>query len=481
MFDRIGMRTVKTAISIFICLMIFLLLKTIEYIPGVEENIAFKWYNPFFAAIATAYSIYPGKKKSVQQAKNRCVASIIGGVVAILLVVLYEFITKNSWPTLTGSSILELLLPYSLIAVFSILVVVIGVELKQRPAIFVAILTFLSITVNANATISTTWGEWVFGINRILSTTIGVLVALSVNCFRLPRLNKNKDLLFCVGIEGIIAHDTDKIINYMNYQLNNVFSLGVNCSLFTTRTPATFMHLLDDVEINSPVICCSGAALFDTKRLVYINQEKIADDVVSKVDMIFDNLNVTPFKNYISNDVLHIYSKNVDNIGENKYIETMKNASYCICNFNDYNNEYGVLYYLLIEKSDRVNLIVDSLNSSEIGDKLFIQIYDYFDHLNNETDYKYIKVYSKEVEKLNVLRNYALANNLRIVGLTASKMSDHLLNISDYSITYKKNIDISKNDSTIVKSNYNKMFKQISKMYYSRKYSKQEGQVDQNE
>jgi hypothetical protein len=60
-------------------------------------------------------------------------------------------------------------------------------------------------------------------------------------------------------------------------------------------------------------------------------------------------------------------------------------------------------------------------------------------------------------------------------------MSDHLLNISDYSITYKKNIDISKNDSTIVKSNYNKMFKQISKMYYSRKYSKQEGQVDQNE
>ena len=472
MLNRIGMRTIKTAISIFICLMIFLLLKTIEYIPNVEENIAFKWYNPFFAAIATAYSIYPGKKKSLEQAKNRCVASIIGGVVAILLVVFYELISRQAWPTLTESTILELLIPYTLVSIFAIMVVVIGVELKQRPAIFVAILTFLSVTVNPNATISNTWGEWVFGINRILSTTIGVLVALAVNCFRLPRLNKNKDLLFCVGIEGILAHDTDKIMNYMNYQLNNVYSLGVNCSLFTTRTPATFMHLLDDVEINSPVICCSGAALFDPKRLIYINKENIPNEVVDKIDYILDGLDVTPFKNYIHNDVLHIYSKNVDNIGENKYFETMKNAPYCICNFNEYNNEYGVLYYLLIEKEDKVNSIVDALESSNIGDKLFIQIYDYFDDLNNETNYKYIKIYSKEVEKLNVLKNYASSNDLRIVGLTASKMSDHLLSISDYSITYKKNIDIAKSDSTIVKSNYNKMFKQISKMYYSRKYSK---------
>lgn len=481
MFKRIGLRTIKTAISIFICLMIFLLLKTIEYIPNVEENIAFKWYNPFFAAIATAYSIYPGKKKSIEQAKNRCVASIIGGVVAILLVVFYELISRQAWPTLTGSDILELLIPYSLVSIFSILVVVIGVALKQRPAIFVAILTFLSITVNANATISTTWGEWVFGINRIFSTTVGVLVALAVNCFRLPRFNKNKDLLFCVGIEGVIAHDTDKIMNFMNYQLNNVYSIGANATLFTTRIPTTFMHLLDDVEINSPVICCSGAALYDSKKLTYIYKENIPNDVIYEIDNVLDLLGVTPFKNYIQNDVLHIYSKNVDNIGENKYFESMKNAPYCVCNFNEYNNEHGVLYYLLIEKAEKVNTIVEALMGSAVGDKVFIQIYDYFDHLNNETDFKYIKIYSKEVEKLNSLKNYAKNNNLRIVGLTASKMSDHLLMASDYSITYQKNIDIASNDSVIVKSSYDKMFKQISKMYYSKKYSKQEGQVDQNE
>ena len=140
--------------------------------------------------------MYPGKKKSLEQAKNRCVASLIGGIIGIILVSIYELIGgKGSWPTLSEMKLVKFILPYTLTALISIVVVVVGVALKQRPAVFVSILTFLSVTVNPNATISNTWGEWVFGLNRILSTIIGVLVALGVNCFRLPHRDKNKELL----------------------------------------------------------------------------------------------------------------------------------------------------------------------------------------------------------------------------------------------------------------------------------------------
>ena len=71
--DKIGMRTIKTAICIFICLVIFVGLKFIEEIPSVPENFAIIAFNPFFAGIATAYSVHSTKQKSLEQAKNRSV------------------------------------------------------------------------------------------------------------------------------------------------------------------------------------------------------------------------------------------------------------------------------------------------------------------------------------------------------------------------------------------------------------------------
>lgn len=44
---RIGLRTIKTAISVFLCLMVFIIFKLFEFIPGVPQNFAFSWYNPF--------------------------------------------------------------------------------------------------------------------------------------------------------------------------------------------------------------------------------------------------------------------------------------------------------------------------------------------------------------------------------------------------------------------------------------------------
>lgn len=483
MGKRVGLRTIKTAISIFICLMIFMLLKTVELIPGVPADFAFKWYNPFFAGIATAYSVYPGKKKSMEQAKNRCVASLIGGIIGIILVSVYELIGgRGNWPTLAEVSFVNFILPYTLTALVSIVVVVVGVALKQQPAVFVSILTFLSVTVNPNATISNTWGQWVFGLNRILSTVIGVLVALAVNCFRLPHRHCNKDLLFCIGIEGILEKDTDKIKGFMNYKLNNVVYLGVNCTLFTTRTPTTFMHLLEDVKINHPVICCSGAALYDTEKLTYLYKEEILAEDAAQIDEYLDSKGITPFKNYIVDDVLHIYCKKIDNIGERLYMESKKNAAYCSFDIGQIHKEQNILYYLIVERIEKVNQIVEDLTHGPLQDKILIQIYDYFDHSEVVPELKYIKIYSKKIEELNVLKQYCRAKDLRIVGLTTSPLSNHLLKNSDIALTYYSNTTAKDYADIILNTNsYDEMFRQISKLYYSKKYQRVESQVDINE
>ena len=471
---RIGMRTVKTAISVFICLMLFLVLKTVELIPGVEENFAFKWYNPFFAGIATAYSMYPNRKKSIEQAKTRCVASFIGGIVGVLLVLIYEFFAgKGKWPSLMDRGILTFIVPYTLVAIFSILIIIIAVSLKQRQAVFVSILTFLSITVNANAAISSNWGEWVFGINRILSTIIGVLVALGVNMFRLPHRVKNKDLLFCIGIEGIVTKEMDKLVGYMHYKLNNMVYLGANCTLFTTRPPSSFMHILDDLQVNNPIICCGGAAVYDHKNLKYLYKEEISSEDSKEIDNLLDSLNVTPFKNYIVDDVLHIYCKKIDNIGEELYAESKKNAAYCNFDLGEFSKDQNVLYYVVCEHEDKISELIDAINNSALKDKVFIQVYECFDFTDEVPDYKYLKIYSKEVAKLNTLKQYCSDNNLRPVGLITNPLSNHLMNNCEIKVTYHSNIEAVKTADVVLKSNsYDCMFKHIHKMYYSKKYQK---------
>ena len=474
----LGMRIVKTSISISICLFLYFAIKCLEFIPGCPENLAYVIYSPFFAGIATAYSIYPDKKSSFTQAKNRCVASVIGGVVAILVVLLYEFVFQKDWPILPNASLTDLIIPYLLISVFPILVISIGVALEQRGAIFVAILTFLSITVNPNSFtgslgLGTYLGVCIFGLKRILSTVIGVLIALAVNIFQLPHKTKNKDLLFVIGLDGILKNDDEVFKGYSQYKLKSLLYNNINCSMFTTRIPTTFMHLFTDAKLNNPIICCSGAALYDTNKLSYVKTVPIPYDITLEVDKILSPFGVTPFKNYIINDVLNIYCEEINNIGEKLYADKQKNAPYnnVIMGVNE--NKSDVLYYLLVEEKEVVDRIVDKLKNSKIKDFLTIQIVDYINEDSTITNLKYIKIYNSKINNLGILKEYCTDNNFRLVGLTLDPLANNLLENSDIAVTISDDsLAIERADIVLKKNSYEELFRQISKMYYSKKFQR---------
>ncbi len=476
---KIGRRIIKTSISISICVFLYFAFKCLEFIPGCPDNLAFIIYNPFFAGIATAYSIYPDKKSSFQQAKNRCVASVIGGFVAIAVVLLYELIFQKAWPVLPASSLIDLIIPYILVSIFPILVISIGVALEQRGAIFVSILTFLSVTVNPNAFISNSidlgifGGVVVFGLNRILSTVIGVLVALGVNLFQIPTRIKNNDLLFVVGLDGILKNDDEVFQGFSRYKLNSLVYNKINCTMFTTRIPTTFMHLFEETKLNNPIICCSGAALYDTNKLSYIKTTPIPYDISVEIDKIISPLGVTPFKNYIINDVLSIYCESIENIGEEVYVNKQKNAPYnnVIMGVNE--SKSDVLYYLLVEDADIVDNIYHKLNESNIIDQITIQVIDYINENDLNANLKCIKIYSSKINDLGILKEYCTDNNFRMVGLTADPLLNNLLENSDIAVTIcHDSCAVAKADIVLKKNSYDDLFKQITKMYYSKKYQR---------
>ena len=194
---KIGQRSIKTVISVFIALIIYILFYFLDEIIGKETE-AFKGltaiYTPFFGAIAAAYTSHKDYKRSLRQARIRSVGSIIGGYYGMILIMIVEMVFLKLLPI--ENFYLYEVIKYTFVALGIILLIKMAVYFKQTDATFISCLTYLSVTVSIR---NGGMGIAEFATNRIISTLIGVGIALLVNNFRL-HYKRNKNTIFIVYI-----------------------------------------------------------------------------------------------------------------------------------------------------------------------------------------------------------------------------------------------------------------------------------------
>ena len=149
---RVGGRTIKTVAAVFLCFLVD---------TARNSNTA------FYAAIAAILCIQRTPKDSWRVALNREIATIIGGVwgMSILL------IEKNIY------SIPCEILRYLCLSVLLIPLINFSVLIKQEKGTFLMCVVFLCITVTHGNDES----PLAFGLNRITDTTVGIIIALILN------------------------------------------------------------------------------------------------------------------------------------------------------------------------------------------------------------------------------------------------------------------------------------------------------------
>ena len=149
---RVGGRTIKTVAAVFLCFLVD---------TARNSNTA------FYAAIAAILCIQRTPKDSWRVALNREIATIIGGVwgMAVLL------IEKNIY------SIPCEILRYLCLSVLLIPLINFSVLIKQEKGTFLMCVVFLCITVTHGNDES----PLAFGLNRITDTTVGIIIALILN------------------------------------------------------------------------------------------------------------------------------------------------------------------------------------------------------------------------------------------------------------------------------------------------------------
>ncbi|MGM9971449.1 MAG: HAD hydrolase family protein [Anaeroplasmataceae bacterium] len=451
---RIGSRIIKTCICIWITSMtsvvIMLIAKQFDSdITWLDVNNSF--YNPFFAGLATANALLQDKKRSINQAKIRGFASIIGGLYAMAIVFIFSY-TIDKWIPASNvpdvawykKGILDFpwysyAIKYTIASILAIFLIKFVVWIKKPDMVFIAILTYLAVVVSGQTAI--------YGIVRIISTIWGVLVSLAVNLAFLPRF-KNKDKLFIVCLDGFTNEEGNNIPSFELLKINKLIEQDANVVFYSTRTAGAFSNLLSHVEVKNPVILYNGAGIYDYKKKNYLFENNMDNKVAEYVMKLLDSKSINYFENVINDDLLYVFNKKVKNEAEIAYSRIRKNAPYTAYVVGENNLHDQTTYIVAIDKKDVIENVKRELNNGIYFHKLCIHTYDDPEH----EGYAYLKIYDKSVydlEALEILKK--MTNTNKIISIGCGGTNDEVFAKSDVSYicdneyldSYNKKINIS--------------------------------------
>lgn len=183
----IGMRNIKTAVSVFLCVLISRLLK-MEY--------------PFYAAIASVISMSSSVADSYIAGRNRMFGTLVGAMIALLCSIISP---GNVF--LCGIGI--------------VIVIYICNMLNWNKSASIACVVFCVIMTNLDGR-----NPFVYSFNRILDTLLGIVIAVVVNYVLAPPKYGDK-----------IIHQCNSVIDYLFiiFGKNTIYNEEINLKEYNDK------------------------------------------------------------------------------------------------------------------------------------------------------------------------------------------------------------------------------------------------------
>ena len=146
---KLGMRTLKSGLAVFLVIVLFHLLK---------------WDGIQIAALSAVFSLREDFGKSVHFGSSRVLSNSIGGFYALLYFILNDLFSHNFWVTLI------------FIPIFTMLTIMTNVSFNNAPGVISGVATMLIIALSVPA------GDSIFyALQRVFETFVGVFISVIVN------------------------------------------------------------------------------------------------------------------------------------------------------------------------------------------------------------------------------------------------------------------------------------------------------------
>lgn len=368
---KVGMRIIKSAASVFICYIIYLL-------PGFNQD-------PFYAIIAAILCMQPDLHRGSRIGLDRCIGTILGGIIGSLVV----FFEHKLFGGVAG---------YMFEAVSSTLIIIlliyITVAFNIKGATAITCIVFLSITLFHSSDIN----PFIFGLTRIFDTLIGVFVSLFVNYIHFPR-KKNKKQLLVVDIESVLEPGKKEVGNFVKIKLNNYLKDGAKIAIMTPRTIAEAWPSLMEIDFKLPLIAMNGAVLYDFNEYKYLNIEYIDKETAEFIEEALEEEKTSSFCFTVVNDLMQIYYSSFNSDAEEKYYrEAIKTPLKSFVSTKR-PPEHMPIRYMIIDTFNNVHKLYDKLIKAGLQTRISTRIFESTSHKG----YYQMEIQSAQVDKLKFL------------------------------------------------------------------------------
>lgn len=159
-----GMRNIKTALSVFCCLLLYAVI-------GREH--------PIYALLAAVICTMDTVEGSIRIGLHRLAGTVVGGIFGTGAVYLIRlFPPGNAWR----------LLDFLCIAVGISAIIFVCVTIGIRQSVSIGCIVFLIVVVQVQGQV-----PYVYAANRVLDTAIGIAVAVTINRLLFPRFSEREE------------------------------------------------------------------------------------------------------------------------------------------------------------------------------------------------------------------------------------------------------------------------------------------------
>ena len=398
----IGARIIKSSVLVALCMVIYFFRTLLPIGNGI----------PFYSALAALWCLQPYSNSTKNNAGQRSTGTFIGAAYGLVFIVLLHFFGLS-----------EPILVYLLASAIIIPVIYLTVILNKRNASFFSCVVFLSIAL----THSFDENPYLFVLNRVLDTFIGIGVGLAVNHFHLP-IKHDSETLYVSGIDSVLIPDDHSSNAFNKVELNRMIESGVKFTLSTIRTPAEVKSLMKGVDLKLPIIVMDGAAMYDLNEREYLEAEFLQADICEQAERIIAYHGMHCFVNVMYDATLLIFYGELWNTAEKDLYETHKHSpyrNYIRDIFRRHDASERVLYLTVLDEITKIADLEKQL-VHELGALARITVTD------SEYDgYQYLKVFSSAASKeqmLVKLKSHTGCDNVVTIGSIEGKYDVYIGN-----------------------------------------------------
>ena len=378
---KIGLRIIKSAVAVFLCYLF-------NYFRG-ENGIV------FYSQLSVLWCIQSYISTTKQNAWQRIAGTFIGAGFGLIVLLMFMLLRNLSY----FSNDLALYLTKGLITSIGIIFVLYAtVVLKKKNASYFSCVVFLSIVVIHGGDNN----PFIFTLNRVVDTMIGIFIGVAVNLFHLPR-KQHKEILFISGLDDTLLDSGYHLNDYCKVELNRMIEEGLNFTLSTMRPPASIIEPMADIKLKLPVIAMNGGVLYDTQNKRYLEKIEIDKTEAAEIAKLLDENDILYFANVVVDDTLLIYYNRRTDLDfddvQTGFVKDLRKSPY-----RNYINrplpaKENVVYFMLFYPTERIEKINYLLQQNQIEKKFKLLSYSSKDY----PGYSYIKIFDKYASKENMI------------------------------------------------------------------------------